>query len=270
LVVTGWLVAAGFAFVYWFWMNRGQATQETKALVYKISFVFFDPTPVFFAVLCWNNISWPVMRLLWKQTQFKVVIGLAFHVMAMDAWRGIERGWFDLQPMNPLTAVCASILRWSPLFMILFLDSLRIQSRLFRIALPAAYLAYVVATYGLFGYVLPPEVIFKTTNTSLAGEGTSQTFQGQISGSLASLALLMTSFLTNAMNDDSAGQAVLFPVKFATMMKSTVDRVLSEGWMKTGIDSRTQQVVLMSTAGSGADVTQGTEGGGSVALTIQA
>jgi hypothetical protein len=125
-------------------------------------------------------------------------------------------------PMHPVQAVCASLLRWSPLFINLFLDALKRQSKLFRLTLPGAYFAYVVATYGLFGCVLEPELIL-ANSSRFAGMG-SRSFQGQISGSLASLGLLMATFLTNAMND-SSGQAVLFPVK----CWHAVRRVLANG-----------------------------------------
>ena len=190
------------------------------------------------------------MRLLLKQLQFKIVLALALHIIVMDAWRRASLG------ASVIIAICESILTWSPLLMILFIDALHRQSKLFRFAMPAAYLLYVLAGYISFGYSQSPTPISPNANSTdaLTTAAAEATFEGRISSSLSTLAFLMLSFLKNtvedalraAMNGTLFGSAIAFPMKIATVMKNTVPLLLEGGGeMKTEVNEELRQVVLV-------------------------
>ena len=146
--------------------------------------------------------------------------------------------------------------------MVLFLDAMKRQSRLFRLAMPAAYLMYVLTQYILFGFVYSPTPVMPSdTNSTGAmhsavhGVAAAATFEGQISQSLSTLGFLMLSFLKNvfedalrAIMDDGCvfGSAIAFPMKIATVMKNTVPLLLEGGGeMKTEVNEELRQVVLV-------------------------
>jgi hypothetical protein len=69
---------------------------------------------VWFVALCWNNVDLAVMRLLLKQVQFGILVLLTFWVILMEFLQQLE-----IMP-EPLSALCFSLVLWSPLFMVLW------------------------------------------------------------------------------------------------------------------------------------------------------
>jgi hypothetical protein len=136
--------------------------------------------------------------------------------------------------------------------------------------MPAAYLIYVLTQYILYGFVYSPTPVMPSdTNSTGAmhsagnasavhGVAAAATFEGQISESLSTLGFLMLSFLKNvfedalrAIMDDGCvfGSAIAFPMKIATVMKSTVPLLVKGGGeMKTELDEVWQRVVLVPDA----------------------
>jgi hypothetical protein len=141
MVVAGWVVGAARWVLHAVYSGREDIHPVAFLTVAVPFYILFVPSPVYFTILCWNNVDWQIMRLLLHQLQFKMVLALALHVIVMDAWR---RASLDHIVSS---SICMSILLWSPLLMILFIDALHRQSKLFRFAMPAAYLLYVLAGY---------------------------------------------------------------------------------------------------------------------------
>jgi hypothetical protein len=132
--------------------------------------------------------------------------------------------------------------------MILFIDALHRQSKLFRFAMPAAYLLYVLAGCISFGYSQSPHPISPNANSTdaLTTAAAEATFEGRISSSLFSIVTIMVSFLYSALYDRS-GTAVLFPFSIATVLKSAVPFILRAGtWMKIEVDEDGQRLVLVA------------------------
>ena len=101
--------------------------------------------------------------------------------------------------------------------MILFVDAMKQQSKLFRIALPAAYLFFLCTVYVLYAFFAEGHPMFGAngTNTSLRGyEAPGSTFEGQISSSIFSILVLMVGFL-DSIRRDAGGDAIHFPVRIA-------------------------------------------------------
>ena len=141
----------------------------------------------------------------------------------------------------------SSLLWWSPLLMVLFLDAMERQSRLFKLAMPVAYLAYVLAHYIGYGFYWGSTPIARQQGTNSTDAGTAPdvmgSFQGQISSSLSSIGFLMVSFLYNAMYDRS-GTAVHFPLPIVTIQRSTVGLILEAGtWMRTQVGGQGVELV---------------------------
>jgi hypothetical protein len=166
------------------------------------------------------------MTLLSQQFQFRVVGGLSLWIIVMDAWRQVETpsSW-AAQGLPVLNAICNSILFWSPLLMILFMDAIKRQSKLFRVAMPAAYLMYVLVWYIGYGYIQSPTPIIPDTNSTdwhqRKLESTGTTFESQIASALSTIMFLMLSFVYNAQLDRT-GTAVLFPLNITTVLKNAV------------------------------------------------
>ena len=183
------------------------------------------------------------MQLLWQQFQFKMVAALALLVMVMNTWRFTSIG------ASVIIAIAGSVIVWSPLLMILFLDAMKRQSRLFRIAMPSAYLLYVLTSYINYGYIYQPTPIIQPdTNSTGSAQAASAfgTFEGQISGSLSSIGLLMLTCLRSAASDKTGGGSINFPMKIAKVMKDTVALILKgKGKMMTQVDEESQRVVLV-------------------------
>jgi hypothetical protein len=248
MVVVGWVAGAAMQVLF---AVGWDTVPLAIGIIVDVSFGWiFIPSPVYFTILCWNNVDWQIMRLLLKQLQFKMVLALALHVIVMDAWRFASLG----EPV--LSVICWSVLIWSPLVMILFIDALRRQSKLFRFAMPVAYLLYVIAGYISYGYIRSPHPISPNANSTdaLTTAAAEATFTGQISSSLSTLAFLMMSFLKNtvedalraAMNGSVFGSAIAFPMKIATVMKNTVPLLLEGGGkLKTEVNEKLRQVVLV-------------------------
>ena len=152
----------------------------------------------------------------------------------------MESWWtFVIEKLPIFQATCQGVIRWSPLLMILFVDAQKHQPAAMRVGVPVAYALYVVGAYAVFAFDIPGDQIFH--NSTIFTEST--TFQGQISQSLSTLAFLMISFLAAALKD-ATGQAVLFPVKFATILKKAVPHVLASGvWMNVSVDQDDQLVL---------------------------
>jgi hypothetical protein len=255
VVVAGWVVGAGYA-----WMevagknnavqvaggglNNGNVPYPLYVAMVVLGILFFFASPLYLAALCWKNVDWAVTRLLWQQFQFKMVLLLTAHIMVMDAWRL----FYSHQSSTIVSAFCQSLLHWSPLLMVLFLDAMKRQSRRFRLAMPAAYLMYVLTKYLIFGFdhsptPIPLLVHANSSDAFAAATAALGTFEGQITSSLSSIGLLMLSFFYSSMVDQS-GTAVLFPLRFVTVEKNTVQLILDSGtWMRTA-SADGQSVVL--------------------------
>ena len=94
------------------------------------------------------------------------------------------------------TAICYSVLEKSPLFMILFMDAMKRHSKLFRIAMPAAYLLQVIAMYLYYGYFQSTTpIISAVTNSTATIAVVGDTFESQISNALYTIGFLMLSVL---------------------------------------------------------------------------
>jgi hypothetical protein len=60
---------------------------DAWGVAYNLSLLAFELLgPLPFVALCWGRISWPVMRLLWSQVQFKVVCALVAWSIAACTW----------------------------------------------------------------------------------------------------------------------------------------------------------------------------------------
>jgi hypothetical protein len=125
--------------------------------------------------------------------------------------------------------------------------------------MPAAYLFCALAGYIIFGYILEPTPIIRDTNSTdwhqRKLESTGATFESQIASALSTIMFVMLSFVYNALYDTS-GTAVLFPIRFATVLKNAVPLILKAGmWMRTDVDEDGQRIVLLSnrSAGVGSD-----------------
>jgi hypothetical protein len=249
LVVVAWIIGVGFWAMYAAKVES-QEIVSTMNILYRLLFV---PTPVYFVLLCWHNIDWQIMRLLWMQFQCKMVVALDVHVMVMYAWR--EMAVFH-SPF--LFAIAESLSVWSPLLMVLFLDAMGRQSRLFRVAMPVVYLAYVVVTYIYYGYIHATNpIVFLNTTEGVHSEiaAVAGSFEGQISGSLLTLIFLMLTFLTNSIEDvvravingSVLGSAISFPLRIATIMKASVPLIIEGGGiLKTEVDVNCNTVVLVA------------------------
>jgi hypothetical protein len=225
--------------------NGGTVPDAVRTPATTLLVVFIVPSPIYFTVLCWNNVDWHVMTLLSQQSQFRVVGGLSLWIIVMNAWRQVDR-----KDDSVLFEIGLSIPFWSPLLMILFMDAIKRQSKLFKVAMPAAYLMYVMVTYIYFGYIQSPTPIIPDTNSTdwsqrkLASTGA--TFESQIASALSTIMFVMLSFVYNALYDRS-GTAVLFPIRFATVLKNAVPFILKAGtWMRTELDEDGQRIVLLS------------------------
>jgi hypothetical protein len=190
------------------------------------------------------------MTLLAAQFQFRVVGGLSFWIMVLDAWRkALDFAECTEECLKSEANPFFSPLFWSPLLMILFMDAIKRQSKLFRVAMLVAYFVYVIVQYIMYGYIRPSTTIVRqdTTNSTVSGKAAAAmgTFEGQISGSLYSIALLMLACLKAAMRDKTNGDAISFPMKLATVMKNTVPLILRKGKMMTQLDEDSQCVVLV-------------------------
>jgi hypothetical protein len=202
-------------------MGAGTVSRALYGVCQVMFVALYYPSPMYFVILCWNNLDWQIMGLLWRQLQFKVVLVFTLHIVVMYAWHAVAAEGTTL-----LLATFQSTLQWSPLLEIIFLDAMRRQSKLFRFALPCTYLMLVLVMYILYAYTYHPVVI--TTNGNDLGHAVASagaTFQGQIGLSLSSLGVLMLSFLKSAFSDTS-GKAVLFPLNVAEVMKTTVPLIL--------------------------------------------
>jgi hypothetical protein len=203
------------------------------------------------------------MRLLWQQLQFKMVLLLIARIIVMHAWWGMGEG------SDVFRAICLSLSFWSPLLMVLFLDAMKRQSRLFRLAMPVAYLVFVLAAYIFFGFLAGSTPIARQQGTNSTDPGTASyvmaSFQGQISSSLSSIGFLMASFLYNAMYDRS-GTAVHFPLPIVTIQRSTVGLILEAGtWMRTqvgrqGVELVPKRPAPVSAGGIGGTGSRDTDG----------
>ena len=116
--------------------------------------------------------------------------------------------------------------------------------------MPSAYLLYVFEMYINYGYIYQPTPIIQpdTNSTGSAQHAASAlgTFQGQISGSLCSIGLLMLTCLRSAASDKTGGGSINFPMKIAKVMKDTVALILKgKGKMMTQVDEESQRVVLV-------------------------
>jgi hypothetical protein len=194
---------------------------------------------------------------------------MALYVMVMDTWRKMLEG------DSVIIAIAFSVIVWSPLLMILFLDAMKRQSRLFRIAMPSAYLLYVLTSYINYGYIYQPTPIIQpdTNSTGSAQHAASAlgTFESQISGSLSSIGLLMLTCLRSAASDKTGGGSINFPMKIAKVMKDTVALILKgKGKMMTQVDEESQRVVLVPRHSSPDAPESHTEEAGAHSLTAEA
>jgi hypothetical protein len=208
--------------------NNGGPLQAVLASYYFPA--FYIASSMSFMTLCWNNLDYDVLRLLFRQLQFKIVILLSLCVMAMYAWRQIE---IFNEPYS--RAVCKSILVWIPLLIILVFSGMKQASRPFRIWLPLNYFAYLVVTHIYFGYVIgPTPITFGTDPTSnvtqsLHLHAADTSYQAQISGCLFSLVLLMLQWLKMSVVDRGEGRLILFPLDILILHKEVVPEVLLDG-----------------------------------------
>jgi hypothetical protein len=253
MVVVGLIVGAVYALINAV-QQAGTGNPAPPAAQILLN-IFFVPTPIYFTVLCWNNVDWHVMTLLSQQFQFRVVGGLSLWIIVMNAWRKADG--FEKRD-SVFFAICLSILFWSPLLMILFMDAIKRQSKLFRVAMPAVYLLYVMVAYIIYGYIRPPHAIARDINSTATfpTAAAATTFESQIASALSTIMFVMVSFVYNALHD-STGTAVLFPIRFATVLKNAVPFILEAGtWMRTELDEDGQRIVLLSkrTAGVVSDV----------------
>ena len=128
------------------------------------------------------------------------------------------------------------------------LDAIKIKSKLFTFALPCAYILYVAASYILIGYFFHLNPLFHQAGgngSQVMQYASGLTFEGQITGSLSTLMFLMIGFLYSSLKD-STGEAVLFPLRIVTVMKSAVPFILDTGvWMKAVVNEELEQVVLV-------------------------
>ena len=178
-----------------------------------------------------------------QQFQFRTVVALSCVVIVMHAWLYIHAE--AMAGAVVLFAITQSVLFWSPLLMVLFLDAIKRQSKLFRIAMPVAYLMFVGFAYIRFGYIQSTPIMPDTNSKLLA---TGLTFEGQIAGALYSIMFLMLTYLGNAFSDAS-GTAVLFPLNVTTVLKNALPFILEGGGlMQTEVDVDNQRVVLVPKA----------------------
>jgi hypothetical protein len=106
MVVVGWVVGAVAVLIFAVYEAGGTGPDAVKTTASLPLLVFFIPSPIYFTILCWNNLDWHVMTLLAAQFQFRVVGGLSLWIMVMDAWRLVDRG------MPVPVAICWSLLLW--------------------------------------------------------------------------------------------------------------------------------------------------------------
>jgi hypothetical protein len=114
--------------------------------------------------------------------------------------------------------------------------------------MPAAYLMYVLVAYISYGYIQSPAPILPDTNSTdtFTTAAAAASFESQISSALSTIMFVMVSFVYNALYD-STGTAVLFPIRFATVLKNAVPLILRAGtWMRTELDEDGQRIVLLS------------------------
>ena len=116
--------------------------------------------------------------------------------------------------------------------------------------MPSAYLLYVLSGYIIYGYIFPPMPIIQpdtnSTGSAQRAASTFGTFEGQISGSLSTIGLLMLTCLRSAASDKTGGGSINFPMKIAKVMKDTVALILKgKGKMMTQVDEERQRVVIV-------------------------
>ena len=182
-------------------------------------FFGFMPSPIWFVILCWKNLDVNILRLLWTQMQFRFIVMLTVWVAVVYTGHDISLRQLknDDQVENYFRSVCLSAVTVSPLAMILFVDAMKQQSKLFRIALPAAYLFFVCNVYVLFAFFKTEgHPMFNASNStpSALRYAAATTFEGQLSSSIFSILVLMVGFLDSTRRD-TEGDAIHFPVRIA-------------------------------------------------------
>jgi hypothetical protein len=209
--------------------HERHVSSGTYLFFYACFGLLYLPSPLFFAILCWNNLHSDVLRLLWRQLQFKVVVALTIWIMVVDAWR-----WAEVRDRAVYAAVGQSLCTFSPLLVILFKDAMIVSSRPFRLALPAMYLAYIMTLYINYGYIRTATPLLKdglnSTDGTVVVLAAEASFQGQITGCLMSLIVVMCRFLKKAICSAVKGNdTIMFPLDIIDLKKSSAKFILMRG-----------------------------------------
>ena len=151
--------------------------------------------------------------------------------------------------MAPLQAVCTSATIFSPLLIIMFLDSVKKTSRLFRLVLPFAYVAYVIVWCAITGFVYRPTPITDGKHDDfLIAAGT---FEFHLSNALLTLLCIMATFIVATVRDWS-GDTVAFPVEVAQIEKRAVPLIVDAGGLMRATLKEAHTVPACEHCGSGA------------------
>ena len=191
----------------------------------------FYPTTFFTVLLTWNNVNVRILSLLWKQFQFKLLFALCLWVIFMGAWKDSMGFCLNAEALGQactfwtgLQKTIASIMIWHPLLLLLLIDAIIVQSNAFRLAMPLAYAFYVLANLSMGLLVSNPDPLIARDPAhsklgSIMPPGLSP--QGQINGSLVTIALMMANVVFALVRYPS-GDVIFFPIKFR-VKKSAVD-----------------------------------------------
>ena len=237
LVLLAWVCGTVQLFVYMFHFTvTGGAVLWTQApgLAYNVALLGFELCgPMPFLALCWGHTNWKVVRLLWSQTQFKIVYVLVAWCIAATAW-----GRMSANPGRPLYWLALSVFIHSPLAMAPVLDAVEAQSRAFRVGVPALFVVYVASQSYYYGYVLQPTALVHVDDWESAsddddGEPGSRvnTDAYQVGYALTTILLLMAQFLYNVLKDPTGGGAVCWPLEAnITVLREDAERLSFGGF----------------------------------------
>jgi hypothetical protein len=119
----------------------------------------------------------------------------------------------------------AAITVWLPIFNLVFVDGMKMVSSGFRLSLPLAYFCCIAPAYIYYGFQASPVAIQSQANGTLIDlVPVSWTINGQISGGLSNVIVLMASMLYTAAFEPS--EAMMFPV-YLQVFRSSVPHLLT-------------------------------------------
>lgn len=168
---------------------------------------FFMTTSFPFITLCWGNIDWCVMRLLFSHFQFRVVVLMLVWICSLWILFHYEKG---ARGIDLLGFIALNILFIAPFPMFLFLDGLQKQSPWFRLTFSGLFLFFLVAYYiNITLFSGDPIVVFKSS--SISSKTPLVSFQGSLSIALSTILLLSATTVWSMVKMPNG--AIHFPIR---------------------------------------------------------